>query len=187
MLPLLNSITIQDEDSGATQQSDASERRPASFLPLATFQPTDKIQLSFHYQSLVLNILVRPTSKTAKMFALVTEQFNVGELRFTHDGNVVPSTGTVKMAGFEDGDVIDVWRSQLGGKPVIYLYAPSELTASVTLSLAPQWSFSAIYPVVPIKRIKNEELEWKVRVKSNGELTEMNTGLDVAYLFWEAQ
>ena len=77
--------------------------------------------------------------------------------------------------------------TQRGGKPVIYLYAPSELTVSVKLSLVPQWSFSAIYPVVPIKYVKNEELEWKVCVKPNGELTELNTGLDVAYLFWEAQ
>lgn len=121
------------------------------------------------------------------MLALVAAHFNDDQLWFTRDGCRVPSKGTLKMAGFEDGDVIDVFCGQVGGKPVIYLYAPSELTASVTLSLVPQWSFSAIYPVVPIKCIKNEELEWKVRIKPNGELTEMNTGLDVTYLFWEAQ
>lgn len=62
----------------------------------------------------------------------------------------------------------------------------TSIAHNVALSLVPQWSFSAIYPVAPIKHVKNEELEWKVRVKPNGELTELNTGLDVAYLFWEA-
>ena len=134
-----------------------------------------------------MNIRVRPTTKTAKMFALVAEHFNENELKFVLNGSAVSSRGTVEMAGFEDGDVIDLYRTQRDGKPVIYLYAPSELTVSVKLSLVPQWSFSAIYPIVPIKHVKNEEQEWKVRVKPNGELTEMNTGLDVAYLFCEAQ
>ena len=121
------------------------------------------------------------------MFALVAEHFNENELKFVLNGSAVSSRGTVEMAGFEDGDVIDVYRTQRDGKPVIYLYAPSELTVSVKLSLVPQWSFSAIYLIVPIKHVKNEEQEWKVRVKPNGELTEMNTGLDVAYFSCEAQ
>jgi len=76
-----------------------------------------------------------------------------------------------------------------GGKPVIYLFSPSDIEASVKLSLVPEWNTSAIYPVVPIKSPtthSNEELTWRVRVHPNGDLTELNTGLDVAYLFWEA-
>ena len=76
-----------------------------------------------------------------------------------------------------------------GGKPVIYLFSPSDIEASVKLSLVPEWNISAIYPVVPIKSRtthSNEEVTWRVRVHPNGDLTELNTGLDVAYLFWEA-
>ena len=76
-----------------------------------------------------------------------------------------------------------------GGKPVIYLFSPSDIEASVKLSLVPEWNISAIYPVVPIKSPSahsNEEVTWRVRVHPNGDLTELNTGLDVAYLFWEA-
>ena len=136
----------------------------------------------------MLNIRVRPTTDIAKVFAVVAAHFNEDKPDFFHNGNVVPTKGTVEMAGFKEGDVINVYSALRIGKPVVYLYAPSELTASVTLSLVSQWSFSAIYPVVPIKKhVKNEELEWKVCIKPNGELTEINTGLDVAYLFWEAR
>ena len=76
-----------------------------------------------------------------------------------------------------------------GGKPVIYLFSPSNIEVSVKLSLVPEWNISAIYPVVPIKPSSahsKEEITWRVRVQPNGDLTELNTGLDVAYLFWEA-
>ncbi|KAF9563453.1 hypothetical protein CPC08DRAFT_323610 [Agrocybe pediades] len=90
----------------------------------------------------------------------------------------------------ENGDQIDVLRRQIGGKPVIYLFSPSPIEASVKLSLAPQWDFSAIYPVVPIEKAvgkeHHQEVTWRVRSQPNGDLKELTTGLDVAYLFWEA-
>ena len=89
------------------------------------------------------------------------------------------------MLGLKHGDVIECMPTLpvRGRKPVIYLYSPSKFFASVTLSLIRQWKFSAIYPVVPIKRVEghlHEELEWKVHVCANEQLTERNTGLDVA-------
>ena len=68
-----------------------------------------------------MNIRVRPTTKTAKMFALVAEHFNENELKFVLNGSAVSSRGTVEMADFEDGDVIGVYRTQRGCKPVIYI------------------------------------------------------------------
>jgi hypothetical protein len=47
-----------------------------------------------------------------------------------------------------DGDSI-MMREQRGGKPVIYLYSPAQTDVSVALTLTSDWSFSAIYPVVP--------------------------------------
>ncbi|KAF8215610.1 hypothetical protein K438DRAFT_1523318, partial [Mycena galopus ATCC 62051] len=78
---------------------------------------------------------------------------------------------------------------QRGGKPVIYLYSPVEAEVSVALTLTRDWSFSAIYPVVPTKLPPSgagERIHWDVRTNLDGSLTELNTGLDVAYLYWEA-
>ena len=97
---------------------------------------------------------------------------------------------TVKELGIEDGDGIYLVERLLGRKPVVYLFSPKTLEADVKLSLIPQWNFSAIYPVVPIKPRtvrSNEQVAWRVRTHANGDLTELTTGLDVTYLFWEAQ
>lgn len=87
----------------------------------------------------------------------------------------------------EDGDFIYLYEEQVGGKPVIYLYSPSDVDVSVKLSLSPEWSFSAIYPVVTLKQENRQHIEWNVRTHQDGNLTERNTGLDVSYLFWEAE
>ncbi|KAJ7129884.1 hypothetical protein C8R43DRAFT_896591 [Mycena crocata] len=82
-----------------------------------------------------------------------------------------------------------MFHEQRGGKPVIYLYSPMERDVSVALTLTPEWSFSAVYPVVPTKPLApraGERIQWNVRTHPNGNLTESNTGLDVAYLYWEA-
>ncbi|KAJ8087490.1 hypothetical protein PM082_006321 [Marasmius tenuissimus] len=80
------------------------------------------------------------------------------------------------------------------GKPVIYLFAREEMDVSVSVSLIPQWSFSVLYPRVPIENTKSsigrsrlhERVQWDVETKNDGMLREKNSGLDVAYLFWEA-
>ncbi|KAG2066539.1 hypothetical protein BDR04DRAFT_1129959 [Suillus decipiens] len=75
------------------------------------------------------------------------------------------------------GDVMDLFNVV---EPVIYLYSPSDIDVSVKLSLIPEWTLSVIYPAV-------QRLEWNVRTNQDGSLTEHNSGLDVAYLFWEAE
>ncbi|KAJ7177123.1 hypothetical protein C8R46DRAFT_1078198 [Mycena filopes] len=89
----------------------------------------------------------------------------------------------------EDQDIFEAYIEQLGGKPIIYLYSPVEIEATVALILTREWSFSAIYPVVPTKIIPSnagQRIQWDVRTHLDGTLTETTTGLDVAYLFWEA-
>ena len=128
------------------------------------------------------------------VYAAAEIRFNAQDIALFKSRLRISRMGTVgtAMLGINHGDVIECVPTLhvRGRKPVIYLYSPSEIFASVTLSLIRQWKFSAIYPVVPIKRVEghfHEELEWKVHVCANGQLTERNTGLDVAYLFWEAQ
>jgi hypothetical protein len=74
-------------------------------------------------------------------------------------------------------------------KPIIYIFTPSVVNVSVTLSLIPELRLSAIYPVVPIKRLvpAGEQVQWNVRASPGGCLTEADTGLETSYLFWEAE
>ncbi|KAG2081102.1 hypothetical protein BD769DRAFT_1621490 [Suillus cothurnatus] len=94
---------------------------------------------------------------------------------------------SVEWHNILDGDIINLWVEQVGGKPVIYLYSPSDVDVSIKLSLSSEWSFSAIYPVVASKQENGQHIEWNVRTHPDGSLTERNSGLDVSYLFWEAE
>jgi len=97
---------------------------------------------------------------------------------------------TLDEVGIKNGDTLFFIHNQIGGKPVIYIFSPETREAEVKLSLIPQWNLCALYPVVPIKprtACSNEQVAWSVRTHANGDLTELTTGLDVAYLFWEAQ
>ncbi|KAJ7086976.1 hypothetical protein C8R44DRAFT_820480 [Mycena epipterygia] len=75
-----------------------------------------------------------------------------------------------------------------GGKPVIYLFAPSVVDAAARLTLMRHWHLSAVYPAVQqTKSIAGgDTVECQARVHLDGILTERTTGLDVVYLFWEA-
>ncbi|KAJ3502640.1 hypothetical protein NMY22_g18519 [Coprinellus aureogranulatus] len=78
-----------------------------------------------------------------------------------------------------------------GAKPVIYLFPPvgKEIDAAVNLSVVPEWEFSVIYPVVPTTATAagGQALKWDVKASADGTLFEKNTGLEVSYLFWEAE
>ncbi|KAJ6553689.1 hypothetical protein DFH09DRAFT_1085450 [Mycena vulgaris] len=102
----------------------------------------------------------------------------VDDSRITHEGNILCYGDTPGNLGVEDGDT-----------PVIYLYSPAEKEVSVVLTLTTEWSFSAVYPILPVKLLPSgagERIHWNVRTQAYGSLTELNTGLDVTYLFWEA-
>ncbi|KAG8845425.1 hypothetical protein FRB91_001759, partial [Serendipita sp. 411] len=73
-------------------------------------------------------------------------------------------------------------------KPVIYLFSETNLTAEVSLSLSPALSFTTIYPPAPIKTIDSgeETIRWNVETRKDGTLLDKVTGLEVAYLYWEA-
>ncbi|KAG1853277.1 hypothetical protein C8R48DRAFT_343061 [Suillus tomentosus] len=115
---------------------------------------------------------------------------------FEHSGRVRAIFGRVIMHGdrsirsynIEDGDSIDIRVNDFlrVKKPVVYLYSPSDIDVSVKLSLIPEWRLSVIYPVVTTED-HGRRLEWNVRTHQDGSLTERNSGLNVSYLFWEAE
>jgi hypothetical protein len=103
-------------------------------------------------------------------------------------GQMMHKNRSIGSYNINDGDSIGLHKesSLRGGKPVIYLYSPSNIDVSVKLSLTPEWTLSVIYPVVPTKD-HGQHIEWHVRTHQDGSLTEHNSGLDVAYVFWEAE
>jgi hypothetical protein len=107
-------------------------------------------------------------------------------IRAIWSGTIMRQDWSIGSYNIMDGDSVNLQASLRGGKPVIYLYSPSDIDVSVKLSLIPEWSLSAIYPVVTIKD-HGQHIEWNVRTHQDGSLTENNSGLDVAYLFWEAE
>ncbi len=120
----------------------------------------------------------------------VSTKAEVTNWDFTHNNKCLDRYQTIVRLGLKDADNIVCSRTLLIGKPVLYLFAPEPIEAIVNLALAPQWTFSAIYPVVPTKgRVGDtkERIVWRVLTQANGELKELTTGLDVAYLFWEAR
>ena len=105
-----------------------------------------------------------------------------------YDEGYVDCGDTLGSLEVNDGDEMELHEKQTGGKPVIYLHSPFDIDASVKLSLIAEWRFSAVYPAVPPKITHGEQhIEWHVHTHEDGSLTEKNTGLDVSYLFWEAE
>ncbi|KAL1699732.1 hypothetical protein EV121DRAFT_295902 [Schizophyllum commune] len=117
-----------------------------------------------------------------------TEQlrFSFGERSFRLE-NIQDDAFAICQLGLNDGDRVFIHPPLVGGKPVIYLYAPQPIEATVRLSLVDDWAFSAVYPVVPVQGTDaGQQLEWRVQTRHDGTLLELNTGLEVAYLYWEA-
>ena len=146
------------------------------------------ITFSFGFQQFSARLLTTQKLMTAMPVAAARWNVCQNDIIPSYDGRRIWIDDTPASLRMEDGDTVDFQIEQKGGKPVIYLYSPSEVTATVKLSLVPAWSFSAIYPVVPIGSDASGEqkLEWKVTTKADGTLREHNVGVDVAYLFWEA-
>ncbi|KAG6917025.1 hypothetical protein DXG01_004151 [Tephrocybe rancida] len=73
-------------------------------------------------------------------------------------------------------------------KPVIYVFSPTEIDVSVSVTLDKDMEFTAVYPIVPVKKLQpqGEKIQWDVHTGSNGMLVERETGLELTSLFWEA-
>ena len=98
---------------------------------------------------------------------------------------------TLREYGIHHGVAINLMPVLRAAKPVIYLRSPTPIEASVRLGLARQWRLSVHYPQVPIKRLiegrVHEQVKWIVQTRQDGSLVENGSGLEVAYLFWEAE
>ncbi|KAG1875368.1 hypothetical protein DFJ58DRAFT_909910 [Suillus subalutaceus] len=132
-------------------------------------------------------------SREMRVDKLVADARQMLGHRLTHvtavlGGVIMLAERSIRSYNIKDGDIINLEVHEISRtkKPVIYLYSPSDIDVSVKLSLIPEWSLSAIYPVVTTED-HGQRLEWNVRTHQDGSLTEHNSGLDVSYLFWEAE
>ncbi|KAJ7584126.1 hypothetical protein C8J56DRAFT_863527 [Mycena floridula] len=133
----------------------------------------------------------RTTCAMERIFRLTAQRLGrcPNDLVWRYDGCRISQNDTPGSLGMEDNDRIDISLEQRGGKPVIYLFSPTEIDAVIRLSLIDEWKLSAIYPVVAIKAASHGNLEtvqWKVKAYADGSLLETQTNLKVSYLFWEA-
>ncbi|KAJ7466257.1 hypothetical protein B0H11DRAFT_2174970 [Mycena galericulata] len=157
----------------------------------------DKVNVTVNYGASQRVFRVRRTTPFSKIIPAVMNSFGLYDdadhrLVGGEWARRISYMDTPDTVGYdeENGNTlrIDMHCVQKGGKPVIYLFSPDVLEASVRLSLSPEWDLSVVYPVVPSKRGAGggESIQWNVRTHPDGSLTELGTGLDVSYLFWEA-
>ncbi|KAJ7057233.1 ubiquitin-domain-containing protein [Mycena amicta] len=114
--------------------------------------------------------------------------------RLIHAGKQLPNHKTLLNYHIDAHSLVHLFVMAPGpqakvGKPVIYLRSPVEMDADIRVGLVRGWSFSAIYPVVPVVRKDanvHEWVDWSVRTGANGCLVDKKSGSQVSYLFWEA-
>ncbi len=109
--------------------------------------------------------------------------------RLLFAGKVLEDEHLLRNYNVGIGDRLDLVLELRGGKPVIYILSPRTLDdISVSLALAPGWSFSALYPnTAIIHKDRKEVVHWVVDASPDGTLLDKRSGLQVSYIFWEAE
>ncbi|KAF8351054.1 hypothetical protein F5887DRAFT_935658 [Amanita rubescens] len=110
--------------------------------------------------------------------------------QLTHNNKTIEGSQTLESIGVHQGSRIYLATPGTllkGQKPVIYLFPPTPISVNVGLSLSSAWEFSAVYPLVPVKRpASGQTISWNVFAEPSGKLR-LSDGLEVSYLYWEAE
>ncbi|GAA5912041.1 hypothetical protein JCM8208_006466 [Rhodotorula glutinis] len=179
-----NEITV--EAAGALRRS---ESPPACSAFPTSFEIFCKSVSMYVYNDTLVN--------TVKLLYENQTRVPVHAQRLTLSGRQLDDRDTLEYYKIERWATLKVMLRLRGGKPVIYLFPPSSLPrAVVSLALSPEWTFSALYPVVDINKDVveggegdeqvQERVEWVVAAERDGSLVELSSRLELSYLFWEA-
>ncbi|GAA5912038.1 hypothetical protein JCM8208_006465 [Rhodotorula glutinis] len=137
------------------------------------------------------------TVGTLKAMIYDKERIPLGQQRIIFAGQQLQDNFTLRSYDVIPESTLHLVLRMRGDKPVIYLFPPSSLPrAVVSLALSPEWTFSALYPVVDINKDVveggegdeqvQERVEWVVAAERDGSLVELSSRLELSYLFWEA-
>ncbi|GAA5941795.1 hypothetical protein JCM10213_008128 [Rhodosporidiobolus nylandii] len=110
--------------------------------------------------------------------------------RLIFAGKQLVNEHTLRACKLAKGAIVHLVLRLRGDKPVIYLFPPVPLPfVQVSLTLSPQWDFSALYPLVEISEDKQGEstVFWTVSAKQDGTLVDLASKTSLSYLFWEAR
>ncbi|KAG1771172.1 hypothetical protein EV702DRAFT_1034180 [Suillus placidus] len=178
-LPLdAQTVSLPDNQS-APSQINRQDNTDDKKVTIKVVFPSGEIYTAQISREMRVNKLVADASRTILGHCLT-------DFRAVWDGRMMLKDRSIGSYNIKDGDSIKLRVSWLCNKPAIYLYSPSDIDVSVKLSLIPEWSLSVIYSIVTTED-HGQHLEWNVRTHQDGSLTEHKSGLDVPYLFWEAE
>lgn len=80
--------------------------------------------------------------------------YPVCEQRIILAGRQLNDAETLCQCNVQEESVFHLVLRLRGGKPVILLYPPAPIDATVALELSPLWRFSALYPRLPSNKTK---------------------------------
>ncbi|CAM9866527.1 unnamed protein product, partial [Sphacelaria rigidula] len=138
---------------------------------------------------------VFPSDTVARVKKQVHQRLGVPpiHLRLMFNGRQLDSNKTLSDHNVDKESTLEGAIRLRGGKPVILLYPPSPLDASVHLSLNFGWKFSTLYPAPSREKVgpydhapAYDECTWTVRANPDGTLKDMEARKEYPYLFWEA-
>ncbi|GAA5851969.1 hypothetical protein JCM8547_000112 [Rhodosporidiobolus lusitaniae] len=116
----------------------------------------------------------------------------VNQLRLLCEGYKVNYSDTLGSLDIDDDCSMQFMHTLVDGKPDIYLFPPAPLPfAKVSLTLVPQWGFTALCPVANIVKITTGEstVSWRVSAGPQGLLVDLDSEEQTltAHLCWEAR